>query len=544
MDTRIVRNLFKEKFGTEGMLYFSPGRINLIGEHTDYNGGCVLPGAIDKGILAEIKPNGTDKVRAYSADLQAYAEFGLNEEDKPEASWAHYIFGVCREMLKRGAQIKGFDTVFSGDVPLGAGLSSSAALESTFAFALNEIYKAGFDNIVALEEALGNPHRKIRSVHVAGTNGKGSVSHMVASTLTAAGYRTGLFTSPHLKDFRERIRIDGRMISEEEVIGFVERNRGTIDRVQPSFFEITTAIAFDCFARHEVDVAVVEVGMGGRLDSTNIIRPLVSVITNIGYDHTQFLGDTLEEIAGEKAGIIKEDTPVVVGESRIETQLVFIDKAKASRAPILFADQTYRVLGQISRPQGQSFEIENRLDGSRFRIDSDLPGLYQRKNVLTALTALDVLNGAGGLSISREQVFRGIATAARTTGLMGRWQQLGERPLVVCDTGHNEAGITEVAAQLAAQHYRKLLMVVGFVEDKDLSKVLPLLPKDAYYFFTRAAIRRALDEKELARRAGAYGLRGECVGSVSEALRLARSQAGPEDLIFVGGSTYVVAEII
>lgn len=405
-------------------------------------------------------------------------------------------------------------------------------------------YKAGFDNIVALEEALGNPHRKIRSVHVAGTNGKGSVSHMVASTLTAAGYRTGLFTSPHLKDFRERIRIDGRMISEEEVIGFVERNRGTIDRVQPSFFEITTAIAFDCFARHEVDVAVVEVGMGGRLDSTNIIRPLVSVITNIGYDHTQFLGDTLEEIAGEKAGIIKEDTPVVVGESRIETQLVFIDKAKASRAPILFADQTYRVLGQISRPQGQSFEIENRLDGSRFRIDSDLPGLYQRKNVLTALTALDVLNGAGGLSISREQVFRGIATAARTIGLMGRWQQLGERPLVVCDTGHNEAGITEVAAQLAAQHYRKLLMVVGFVEDKDLSKVLPLLPKDAYYFFTRAAIRRALDEKELARRAGAYGLRGECVGSVSEALRLARSQAGPEDLIFVGGSTYVVAEII
>ena len=311
-------------------------------------------------------------------------------------------------------------------------------------------YKAGLDNIVALEEALGNPHRKIRSVHVAGTNGKGSVSHMIASTLTAAGYRTGLFTSPHLKDFRERIRIDGRMISEGEVIGFVERNRETIDRVQPSFFEITTALAFDCFARPEVDVAVVEVGMGGRLDSTNIVRPLVSVITNIGYDHTQFLGDTLEQIAGEKAGIIKEDTPVVVGESRIETQLVFIDKAKTSRAPILFADQVYRVAEQVSRPQGQSFEIENRLDGSRFRIDSDLPGLYQRKNVLTALAALDVLNGAGGLSVSREQVFRGIAAAARTTGLMGRWQQLGERPLVVCDTGHNEAGITEVAAQLAA----------------------------------------------------------------------------------------------
>ncbi|MFR5870368.1 MAG: bifunctional folylpolyglutamate synthase/dihydrofolate synthase [Alistipes sp.] len=404
-------------------------------------------------------------------------------------------------------------------------------------------YKAGFDNIVALEEALGNPHRKIRSVHVAGTNGKGSVSHMVASTLTAAGYRTGLFTSPHLKDFRERIRIDGRMISEEEVIGFVERNRGTIDRVQPSFFEITTAIAFDCFARHEVDVAVVEVGMGGRLDSTNIIRPLVSVITNIGYDHTQFLGDTLEEIAGEKAGIIKEDTPVVVGESRIETQLVFIDKAKASPRPILFADQTYRVLGQISRPQGQSFEIENRLDGSRFRIDSDLPGLYQRKNVLTALTALDVLNGAGGLSISREQVFRGIATAARTTGLMGRWQQLGERPLVVCDTGHNEAGITEVAAQLCRAALSQTLDGRRLRRGQGLVEGIAAVAERRLLFLPgrRSGARSTKKNWRGARE------RTDCAGMRRKRFRgapFARSQAGPEDLIFVGGSTYVVAEII
>ena len=261
-------------------------------------------------------------------------------------------------------------------------------------------YKAGLDRIVALEEASGVPHRRFRSVHVAGTNGKGSVSHLIASALSAAGYRTGLFTSPHLKDFRERMRVDGETISEREVVEYVERNWETIGRVQPSFFEITTAMAFDHFARREVDVAVVEVGMGGRLDSTNVIRPLLSVITNIGYDHTQFLGDTLGRIAGEKAGIIKEDTPVVVGESQVETKLVFIERAKALRAPILFADQTYRVTDQRFLPDSQRLGIESLLDGNRFEVECDLQGIYQRLNVPTALTALDVLNGSGGLRIA------------------------------------------------------------------------------------------------------------------------------------------------
>ena len=405
-------------------------------------------------------------------------------------------------------------------------------------------YKAGLDRIVALEEASGVPHRRFRSVHVAGTNGKGSVSHLIASALSAAGYRTGLFTSPHLKDFRERMRVDGETISEREVVEYVERNRETIWRVQPSFFEITTAMAFDHFARREVDVAVVEVGMGGRLDSTNVIRPLLSVITNIGYDHTQFLGDTLGRIAGEKAGIIKEDTPVVVGESQVETKLVFIERAKALRAPILFADQTYRVTDQRFLPDSQRLGIESLLDGNRFEVECDLQGIYQRLNVPTALTALDVLNGSGGLRIAPQDVRRGFASAARATGLRGRWERLGERPFVVCDTGHNESGIAEVAAQIARQTYRKLYMVVGFVEDKDLSRVLPLLPRQAHYVFTKAGIRRALDERELARRAAGYGLQGECVPTVNEALARARELAGPEDMIFIGGSTYVVAEVL
>lgn len=405
-------------------------------------------------------------------------------------------------------------------------------------------YKAGFERINALETVLGNPHRKIKSVHVAGTNGKGSVSHMIASSLITAGYRTGLFTSPHLKDFRERIRIDGKEISEEEVVEFVERNREAIDRIQPSFFEITTAIAFDCFARHGVEIAVIEVGMGGRLDSTNIIRPMVSVITNIGYDHMQFLGDTLEKIAGEKAGIIKSDTPVVIGETQPETAAVFIEKARSEWAPIRFADQMYRVIESETVGMSRRFEIEKLTTGESFTLESDLQGIYQRKNVLTALTALDVLNESGVCTVSPDQIRRGIASAARISGLKGRWQRLGERPLTVCDTGHNEAGLTEVTAQLAQQRYDRLYMVLGFVADKDLDRVFPLLPRDAYYIFTKASIPRALDEQELARRAAVYGLRGECVSSVPEALALARTKASPDDMIFVGGSTFVVAEII
>ncbi len=406
-------------------------------------------------------------------------------------------------------------------------------------------YKPGFDNIVALEQELGEPHRRFRSVHVAGTNGKGSVSHMLAAVLQAAGYRTGLFTSPHLKDFRERIKVNGQMISEEEVVNFVEQHREAIDRIQPSFFEITTAIAFDYFAREQVDVAVIEVGMGGRLDSTNVIRPLASVITNISWDHAQFLGDTLEKIAGEKAGIIKEMTPVVIGESQIESQLTFITRAKECSAPILFADQLYRVVDrQYVGVNQQQFTIESRLDGETFALTVDLLGDYQRKNILTVLTTLDVLNGSGGLTLPREAVVEGLASAAATTGLSGRWQVVDRAPLTVCDTGHNEGGLREIVAQIARQHYRKLYMVLGFVADKDLDKVLPLLPKDAHYLFTRAGIERALDEKLLAERAAAYGLLGETLPNVTAAVERARELASPEDMIYIGGSTFIVAEFL
>lgn len=406
-------------------------------------------------------------------------------------------------------------------------------------------YKPGFDNIVALEQELGEPHRRFRSVHVAGTNGKGSVSHMLAAVLQAAGYRTGLFTSPHLKDFRERIKVNGQMISEEEVVNFVEQHREAIDRIQPSFFEITTAIAFDYFAREQVDVAVIEVGMGGRLDSTNVIRPLASVITNISWDHAQFLGDTLEKIAGEKAGIIKEMTPVVIGESQIESQLTFITRAKECSAPILFADQLYRVVDrQYVGVHQQQFTIESRLDGETFALTVDLLGDYQRKNILTVLTTLDVLNGSGGLTLPREAVVEGLASAAATTGLSGRWQVVNKAPLTVCDTGHNEGGLREIVAQIARQHYQKLYMVLGFVADKDLDKVLPLLPKEAHYLFTRAGIERALDEKLLAERAAAYGLLGETFPNVTAAVKRARELASPEDMIYIGGSTFIVAEFL
>lgn len=404
-------------------------------------------------------------------------------------------------------------------------------------------YKAGLDNILSLEAELGDPHRRFASIHVAGTNGKGSVSHMVAAVLQAAGYKTGLFTSPHLQDFRERIRVNGEMISQEEVIHFVEQHREAIDRIGPSFFEATTAMAFDHFARKEVDVAVIEVGMGGRLDSTNVIRPRVSVITNISRDHAQFLGSTLPEIAGEKAGIIKEETPVVIGQSQIETQMVFISRAKELRAPILFADQLYEVTAQTHRDNDQQFTVRSRMDGEEFSLTLDLQGDYQRLNLLTALTALDVLNGAGGLQIPQQAVREGLAQAARSTGLRGRWQILGRQPLKVCDTGHNEGGLSETLAQIARQTYRKLYMVLGFVSDKEIDRVLPMMPREAHYLFTQASIERAMPAQELSRHAVEYGLHGETIADVKSAVARAEELAGPEDMIYIGGSTFVVAEL-
>lgn len=404
-------------------------------------------------------------------------------------------------------------------------------------------YKAGLDNILSLEQELGNPHRQFASVHVAGTNGKGSVSHMIAAVLQAAGYRTGLFTSPHLQDFRERIRVNGEMISQEEVIRFVEQHREAIDRIGPSFFETTTAMAFDHFARQAVDIAVIEVGLGGRLDSTNLIRPRVSVITNISRDHAQFLGETLPEIAGEKAGIIKEDTPVVIGQSQLETQMVFISRAKEQHAPIRFADQLYEVIGQTHLENSQQFTIRNRMDGETFMLEIDLQGDYQRLNLLTVLATLDVLNGAGGLHLSPEIVRQGLASASASTGLRGRWQILARHPLTVCDTAHNEGGLAETIAQIHRQTFRELYLVLGFVSDKEIDRVLPLLPREAHYIFTQASIERAMPADELSRHAETYGLHGETIPQVRQAVAYAREKASAEDMIYIGGSTFVVAEL-
>lgn len=386
-------------------------------------------------------------------------------------------------------------------------------------------YKPGLGNIRRLDEALGHPHRKFRTIHVAGTNGKGSTSHMLAAILQKAGYRTGLFTSPHLLDFRERIRIDGEMIPEGEVAGFVERHRELMEQIRPSFFEATTEMAFDWFARGGVEVAVIETGLGGRLDSTNIIGPILGVITNIAFDHTQFLGNTLEKIAAEKAGIIKPGVPVVIGETQGATDAVFKRVAEEKNAPIFFAESLCP-------------------NASRAEYPLDLPGDYQEKNLKTVLAAVEVLNGQGKVRIPRQAVKEGLRHAARLTGLRGRWQILRERPLVVADTGHNEAGLREAAAQIARTPHERLYIVFGVVNDKDLSKIWPLLPREAYYFFTRARIQRALPAEKLYEQAMERGFSGECVPTIPEAVERAQSLARENDMIFIGGSTFTVAEAL
>ncbi len=405
-------------------------------------------------------------------------------------------------------------------------------------------YKAGLENTLNLDEHLGHPHRKFLTVHVAGTNGKGSVSHMLASVLRKAGYKVGLYTSPHLVDFRERIRIDGEMVPGSEVVDFVERNKDFIEKLQPSFFELCVGMAFDIFAREGVEVAVVEVGMGGRLDSTNIIRPLLSIITNISPDHMQFLGDTLSTIAGEKAGIIKEGVPVVVGESDPETAPVFITRAHETGSHIVFADRMYRTEGVETFPGGGHYTLRSLLDEGEVLLDLDLTGDYQRRNIVTVLASLDMLNGTRELSISPDNVREGLASAAASTGLQGRWQVLGHDPLMVADTGHNEAGIGFVARQIAKTKFNKLYFIIGMVSDKDVSHILPLLPREAHYIFTQASIRRALDPYTLRSMAAEAGLKGETAPTVAEAVARARELAASDDMIFIGGSTFVVAEAL
>lgn len=409
-------------------------------------------------------------------------------------------------------------------------------------------YKANLNNTIELLKRLDNPQHKFKSVHVGGTNGKGSTSHMLAAILQTAGYKTGLYTSPHLKDFRERIRINGQMIPEQAVIDFVADHLAYFDEIQPSFFEMTVGLAFDIFAKEQVDIAVIEVGLGGRLDSTNVITPLLSVITNIGWDHMNILGDTLPLIATEKAGIIKPYIPVVIGEYQPEVADIFITKAKQESAPIKFASEVFEAEARSGKQEASELleVIIKPINGFKFpasNIQLDLPGSYQIKNVKTVLTAVDELRQQG-FAITDEHITEALKQVKTLTGLRGRWDTLSHDPLVICDTGHNPEGIAEVMKNIAATPFDKLHFVIGMVNDKDHSKVLDMLPKDATYYFCRPDIPRGLEAESLKLKAGSFGLYGETYANVAAAFAVAKQAARANDLVFVGGSTFVVAEVV
>lgn len=404
-------------------------------------------------------------------------------------------------------------------------------------------FKKDLGNIKKLTEFDGRPEQKFDSIHIAGTNGKGSVSHILASVLQEAGYKVGLYTSPHLKSYRERIRINGRMISEDAVTQYVNERIELFNNVKPSFFEMTVAMAFHYFAKEKVDFAVVETGLGGRLDSTNIIRPLLSVITNIGYDHTQFLGDTLEQIAFEKAGIIKQNVPAVIGEAQSETRSVFLENADIKNAPLYFADYTFSA--DYSFMSTDYKQILNIYKGGELyyeNLHTDLIGIYQRKNIITALQALEVLGE--GYSVSREAVYKGLANVQANTGFAGRWQVLGFNPLIIADTAHNKEGLKETLKQVEMTPHKQLHVVLGTVNDKTLDTLLPLFPAEAKYYFTQAKVPRAMPTESLSAAAATQGLKGKSYDSVAEAYTSARTNAAREDMIYVGGSTFVVAEVL
>ncbi len=387
-------------------------------------------------------------------------------------------------------------------------------------------------NTRKLCEMLGDPQNSFRSIHVAGTNGKGSTCHMLASIMQASGYRTGLYTSPHLKEFTERVKVDGRELSQRYVVDFVNRITPAIQELHPSFFEITVAMAFDYFAQEGVDIAVIETGLGGRLDSTNVITPLVSVITNISWDHKDLLGGTLQAIAAEKAGIIKQGIPVVISERQNEVAHVFTAKAHQLDAEIIFASDEYTV-----EEDGAGISVPG-----KFRVaDFPLKGLYQRRNIPGVIKAVDLLRRH--FPITDSDIGRGLGEVVVRTGLKGRWQIIQNCPTVVCDTAHNEGGIREVLAQIARERFDRLFIILGMVKDKDVKSVLLLMPTEATYYFCQAAIPRAMEAGTLQSEAAALGLRGTVVHNVNDALNLALSQATPNDFIFIGGSTYVVAEL-
>ena len=405
-------------------------------------------------------------------------------------------------------------------------------------------YKPGLERISAFCRHIGNPQRNFFTIHVAGTNGKGSVAHIIASVLQQAGYRTGLFTSPHLVDFRERIRVDGEMIPKQKVVNFVDKHHDKMVELELSFFEMTAAMAFDYFAQSDVEVAVIETGLGGRLDATNIIVPILSIVTNIGLEHTALLGDTLQKIAAEKAGIIKKSIPVIVGEADNRYNEVFEQVAAANKSRVIYAEKAFLCEEQHSEGEHQRFRLRRTRDNQAFEVELDLQGNYQRRNIVTASAAVDFLHEETPLTISRRAYLEGMKNAAANTSLMGRWQKLAEAPLTICDTGHNAHGIAWVARQLRETPHRELYCIIGFVRDKDLAHILPLLPHDAHYIFTQARSERALPAADLTAKAAIYGLHGEAVEQVADALVRARELASAEDMIFIGGSTYVVAEVL
>jgi dihydrofolate synthase/folylpolyglutamate synthase len=404
-------------------------------------------------------------------------------------------------------------------------------------------FKKDLDNTIAFCQALNNPQNKYKTIHIGGTNGKGSTSHMLAAILQKAGYKTGLYTSPHLKDFRERIRVNGKMVSKKFVTAFVKTQQALITTIEPSFFETTVAMAFSYFAQEKVDVAIIEVGLGGRLDSTNIINPDLSVITNISLDHTNMLGNTLPEIAFEKAGIIKAKTPTIIGERQTETDPVFLQKAKEQNAPLIFAEDEFQISDLSKKLNTIQLTVNQREIPFLRDLKLDLTGNYQLKNIVTVSAAIHSLRNIG-YNITDAAVYDALKNVKNITGLKGRWQTLTKNPLVICDTGHNKAGITEVVQNINQTPHQNLHMVIGMVKDKDIDGVLALLPKNASYYFCQPQLERALPANELATQAKAHQLNGKTFDTVALAYAAAKKNAEQKDLIFVGGSTFVVAEIL
>ena len=403
-----------------------------------------------------------------------------------------------------------------------------------------EGYKEGLENTISLDDHFHHPHRNYKTIHIAGTNGKGSTAHTLAAILQTAGYRVGLYTSPHLTDFRERIKINGEPISKEDVIRFVEEEKDFFEPLHPSFFELTTAMAFHYFSKRQVDYAVIEVGLGGRLDCTNIITPVLGIITNISFDHMQYLGNTLASIAFEKAGIIKEGVPIIIGETTPETRPVFQKQADKKNAPILFAEDSPYIKETVGNDGEGGMDYDTSYMGT---LHGELGGLCQEKNTNTILHAVENLRQQG-VKIADKDIKTGFAHVCRLTGLQGRWQTLSTNPRIVCDTAHNEGGFTYIVRQLQAQRCRTMRIIFGMVKDKDISAVLRQLPRNAVFYFTQASIPRALPADELTKKASAFGLKGKSYSSVGEAYQAATKEANPNDFIYIGGSSFIVSDIL